>query len=136
MNDIEQKLNAPVEMTPEKKLEIFIVEMKKIKEIEMNKKQAWEERGKVGEAYNPHFNGINPDYLGQAEREVYEKYENNNLTVEEFQALKKSAMEKSKDLPVEDKKTTLDNFWGHMSNLMQIKEGRRQLNELKQKKSQ
>src|SRR3989344_1651488 len=102
MDNIEQKSNAPIEMTPEQKLEIFREEMKRIKEVEMNKKQAWEERGKTGEAYNPHFDGIDPEYLGQAEREVYEKYKNDELSVDLFYELKKSALKEYDKLSISE----------------------------------
>lgn len=138
MNNIEQKPNAPVEMTPEKKLEIFRVEMKKIKEVEMNKKRAWEECGEVGEAYNPHFDGIDPDYLGQAEQEVYEKYQKDELSIDLFNELKRSAMAKY-DKPsadINDKDGAIIDFWAYLSNLVTVREGRRQLEELRWSKNQ
>lgn len=138
MNNIEQKLNTLAEMTPEKKLEIFKYEMKKIQETEMNKKQAWEERGRTGEAYNPHFDGINPEYLRQAEREVYEKYKNDDLNADAFNELRKSALGKFSKLSVnndEEYRTILD-FWAYMGNLVGARESRRELEELKRKKGQ
>ncbi len=139
MNNIEQKSNMPAEMTREKKLGIFRDEMKRIKEIEMNKKQSWEKRGKTGEAYNPHFDGINPDYLGEAEREAYEKYKSDDLSADAFSALRMSAIGKFDKLSVninndEEYRTVVD-FWAYMGNLISIKEVRRQLEELKQKKA-
>lgn len=138
-NNIEKKSNAPVEMTPLKKLEIFKDEISRTKEVEMNKKRAWEERGRTGEAYNPHFDHINPEYLGQAEREVYEKYKNDDLSVNSFNELKKSEMKKYQELSMsdingqEERKTIVD-FWAYMGNLVQAREGRRQVEELKRKK--
>ena len=139
MDNIEQKSNAPIEMTPEQKLEIFREEMKRIKEVEMNKKQAWEERGKTGEAYNPHFDGIDPEYLGQAEREVYEKYKNDELSVDLFYELKKSALKEYDKLSISEsneKFRSIIDFWAHLGNLMQKRIGRRQIEELKRRKNQ
>lgn len=136
MNNTEQKLNALAETTPEKKLEIFRDEIKGIKEIEMNKKQLWEGRGKTGEAYNPHFDGINPDYLKEAEREAYEKYQNDNLSADAFNELRRSALGKFSKLSVnndEEYRTILD-FWAYMSNLVGVREGRRELEKLKRKR--
>jgi|SRR3989338_4747868 len=138
MNNMEQKSNTPIEITREKKLEIFRDEMRRIKEIEMNKKQAWEERGETGETYNPHFDGINPDYLGEAEREVYEKYQNDDLNADAFNELKRLAMEKYNKLPVnisEKEHRTIADFWAYMANRVSAREGRRQLEELRQKKA-
>lgn len=126
VNNIEQKSNAPVEMTLEKKMELFRVEMKKMKEIEMNKKQAWEERGKTGSAYNPHFDGINPEYLGQAEQEVYEKYKKDELSIDLFNSLKKSALAEYYDKPsvdLNDKDKAIIDFWAYLSNLVIVREG-------------
>lgn len=137
-NNIEKKSSAPVETTPLKKLEIFKDEIRRTKEVEMNKKRAWEERGRTGEAYDPHFNGINPDYLGEAEREVYEKYQNDDLSIDAFNALKRLAIGKydKTHANIDEKEyRAVNDFWAYMANRVNAKEGPRQLEELKRKKA-
>ncbi|MDO8676140.1 MAG: hypothetical protein Q7K16_00545 [Candidatus Azambacteria bacterium] len=136
MNNTEKKSNMPTETAPKNKLEIFRDEIAIIKETEMDKKKDWENRGHEGEAYNPHFDTINPEYLGETEREVYEKYKNDNLTVEEFRALKSEAIKEYEKLPAGDKKSTSGDFWAYVANLVNTKDLRRQLEEMRRKKNQ
>lgn len=136
MDTIEQKQITPTETLPKSELEIFKDKIKEIKEAEMNKRKAWEDRGMEGKAYNPHFDAINQDYLEEPEREVYEKYQDDNLSTDEFRELRSAANKNYKKLPVDAKKETLSNFWAYIGNLVTAREGRRQLEEIKRRNSQ
>ncbi len=133
MDNIEQKKRMAAESKPKSELEIFKDVIQEIKEVEMAKKKAWEERDMKGEMYNPHFDLINPEYLREAEREVYEKYKNDTLSAEEFNALKIEANKNYEKLP-DAEKAALNDFWGYIANLVTAREGRRQLEEMKLRK--
>lgn len=133
MNNIEQKSSTPAEMTPKSELEIFRDTIKEIKEEEMTKKKAWEARDMEGEAYNPHFDLINSEYLEEAEREVYEKYQSDHLTVEKFRTLRSAAMKDYEKLPAGAEKDAIGDFWAYIGNLVTAREDRRELEELKRK---
>lgn len=134
MNTIEQKPNASAETLPKNELEVFRDRIREIKEIEMAKKRDWERRGMKGEAYDPHFDLINPECLGETEREVYDKYQDGTLTADEFLALRDLANEEYEKLMDGAEKTALNNFWAYLGNLVSVKEMKRQLEEMKRKK--
>lgn len=87
-----------------------------------------------GEAYNPHFNANKPDYLGEAEREVYENYLGDNLSIDKFRELRSAAYKDYEKLPADAKKETLNYFLAHIGNLISAREGKRQLEEKRHKK--
>jgi len=128
----EQAVEQP---SQQERLESFQSEIQAIKDGEMAKKAKWEERGRTGEAYDPHFNDINPDYLGDFERSVYEKYKSNDLSEEEFGQLRSETAEKYKEIPADDEKyQTLRNFWAYLGNLINIRNARRKIEEIRKRK--
>lgn len=59
-------------------------EIEEIRENEMANKKSWLARGKTGEAYNPHFDDIDPQYLNEEDLIIYKKFKEDTLSFEEM----------------------------------------------------
>lgn len=71
------------EKTP---LELFQEEIRALVEQEHEKKQAWEERGRTGEAYNPDLIEVNHESLIEDDRIIFEKWKKQIPTWENYTA--------------------------------------------------
>ena len=78
--------------SPEKKLREFRDKIQKIKDEEMRRKTEWETRGRKGGIYQPEFDTIDSEDLGELELAVWEKYEKGGLTMEDFLKLREEAI--------------------------------------------
>lgn len=65
-------------------LEAFREEMRALKAEEMRKKEEWEARERKGDAYNPHWDSIEPDDLGEYERQQWRAQQARGLTRKEL----------------------------------------------------
>jgi len=93
-----------MERTP---LEIFREEMRVLKSGEMKKKKEWETRGRRGEAYDPHFDDISPEFLTEEDRIIWSKIKNQTLTRPELEAYRRQLDEELKTASAEVKKSRL-----------------------------
>lgn len=59
-------------------------EIEEIRENEMANKKSWLARGKTGEAYDPHFDDIDPQYLKEEDLMIYKKFKEDTLSFEEM----------------------------------------------------
>lgn len=73
-------------LSPEEKLNAFRDEMRQWIAEEAAKKQAWEQRGKTGEAYDPHAEHINPDCLTDDDAAIWRETRTQTLTREHWDA--------------------------------------------------
>ena len=106
--------------TPEEQLEEFRAEIKAIKDAEMAKKKAWEERGRTGEAYDPHFDQIKPEFLEQPERMAYAAVEADQMTAKELRWLhhdaNRAAAERFGKREESPQRQSVNDFWGFLTN--------------------
>lgn len=80
-----EKIKKNLESTKkEQSLEDLGREIARIKEEEMRKKDEWLKNGMKGEAYDPHFDRIDVNYLTNEDLEVYKKFQEGDLLKEEF----------------------------------------------------
>jgi len=122
------------ELSPEEKLGLFREEIGDIKTGEMEKKKEWEAREKTGEAYNPHFDIIDPGLLSGAEMEIYEKFKKGED--DEFANLREEALARFKGRDVENdpEYKSAHAFLMYLGNIVNARELRRQIEKLKGKK--
>jgi|GEM_PF-6557973 len=131
MENFENK-EQEVELSPEEKLENFRGEITEIKEGEMEKKAEWEARGQKGAAYNPHFDGINPEFLSATEMDLYEKVKEGNLNEEKFRELcAEVAARMNKEDEDKPEHQTVDYFLMYMANIFNAQNMRKQIEKLK-----
>jgi len=85
------------------KLDLFGAEIERIKEKEMLKKKEWEENNERGEAYEIHFDEIDPEELTEEDCDIYNKFKDDTLTLKGFLEYEQSILEtfKGKGLAVE-----------------------------------
>lgn len=97
-----------MEQPPQKEkspLDAFHEEMRGLKEAEMKKKEAWEKRGHKGEAYDPHFDDILPEFLSDKDRVIWEKIKNQTLTRRELETYRQELAEDVRTVSPEARKS-------------------------------
>ncbi len=121
------------ELSPEEKLGLFHEEIGDIKAGEMEKKKEWEAREKTGEAYNPHFDIIDPEFLSGAEMGIYERFKSGELNDEEFRALREEALSRfsGRNVETDPEYKSAHAFLMYLANTIHAQESRKQLDKLK-----
>lgn len=98
--------------TEKEQLTSFRKEIQQIKDAEMAKK------AEGRKDYNPHFETIDPQELGEREYEAYRSYKNGALKVDHFCELREKTNEAHQDKPIP---RSIRMFWGFLGNEMASK---------------
>ena len=101
---------------PEEKLNAFREEMRAWVARQTENKKVWEARGMTGDAYDPHAEGINPDYLTEDDRAIAEKISAGTITSEEWGAYTSTQKKQLEDAP-EEIKRSMGMFRAYMANV-------------------
>lgn len=88
-------------LSSEEKLKAFRDEVRQWTAEEAARKQAWEERGKTGETYDPHAEHINPEYLTEEDGAIWRETRTRILTREHWNAYAQKMNEDMETAPEE-----------------------------------
>mgnify|MGYP001558641942 CR=1 FL=1 len=117
---------------PEEKLNAFREEIRAWVAEESAKKQAWEERGRTGEAYDPHAEHINADHLTDEDAAIWKEIQDGTLTREHWDAYVQKSKEGVTTAP-EAIQASRKFFMAFMANAAQAALIERELEDMKAK---
>ena len=110
-----EKIEKNLKNNPDNDLDKFTKEMKRLKEEE------------TGERKTAHFEEINPKNLTEEDKEIWHKYQSDNLTVKEFLTYQSNIPREEQDRK---------HFSAYIGNLLTVRMGTKQLEKMKEKENQ